>query len=229
MTTAVLAALMLLTQQDPHGRGLAVSARNETVRTLGEAVHDPRALAAMLAAARPALKLVLYDPHQLLPNDFQAVTAEIERIFDAIEVTVSVRRALADESPRLDTWELRVVLMPSEPTAWGLEEDVIGLVVGSQNPRDAAYVFVPRVLSILGFRNGDPRSLKPKNSWAYARALARVTAHEVVHAVAPEHPHANGGLMNDRQGRWSLIGDELFLDRDCAQAFLNALENIRNP
>jgi hypothetical protein len=52
-----------------------------------------------------------------------------------------------------------------------------------------------------------------------ARALARVAAHEIVHAIAPDVPHAAHGLMRHSLDRSFLVGSRATIDPRCAAAF----------
>ena len=52
---------------------------------------------------------------------------------------------------------------------------------------------------------------------------ARVVAHEVIHAIAPDEPHARNGLMRHAMNRTFLLSDKAPLDGRCARAFLAGL------
>ena len=84
--------------------------------------------------------------------------------------------------------QVRVVLLPMEPSGWGLSNNAMGVVLSRTTPQDAVYVLFPIVARSLGYR---PQQLmlhglkEPQSTVLMARALSRVIAHEVIHAVAP--------------------------------------------
>ena len=45
-----------------------------------------------------------------------------------------------------------------------------------------------------------------------ARAVGRILAHELVHLIAPDLPHARSGLMGASVGRAQLLGNGVGLD-----------------
>ena len=57
----------------------------------------------------------------------------------------------------------------------------------------------------------------------YPRALGRVVAHELVHAIAPLEPHADRGLMQASLNRAVLTGPRLAIDERRARAFVREL------
>jgi hypothetical protein len=62
----------------------------------------------------------------------------------------------------------------------------------------------------------------------FAHSLARIIAHEVVHAVAPAHPHAAAGLMHGQQKRAALLNEGMAIDPVCAAAFRAGLDSFDN-
>jgi hypothetical protein len=99
----------------------------------------------------------------------------------------------------------------------------MGLVIRDQRPTRAVWVF----LSSVRWTLGDPAPERPLNARQereVALALARVVAHEVVHAIAPDEPHSRGGLMNHSLNRAFLLGPRSPLTGPCARAFLDQLQ-----
>ncbi len=101
-------------------------------------------------------------------------------------------------------------------TAWSLGRDAAGdiqgdivVIVIDDEPRGRPAVmgaaFAHASQAVWVFRRGVARALglgrTPSSSWSrtdraiVARALGRVAAHEVVHALTPGRPHDRGGLM----------------------------------
>jgi hypothetical protein len=104
----------------------------------------------------------------------------------------------------------------------------MGLVMRNQRPTRAVWVFLSSVRWTLG--HPAPQSpLNARQAREAALALARVVAHEVVHAIAPEEPHSRGGLMNHSLNRAFLLGPRSPLRGPCARAFLDQLQSLPTP
>jgi hypothetical protein len=71
--------------------------------------------------------------------------------------------------------------------------------------------------------------LSPSEQADLSLAIARVVAHEVVHAVAPREPHTARGLMHGNLDRVFLTGREAIVDPGCAEAFLKGLARLAAP
>jgi hypothetical protein len=93
-------------------------------------------------------------------------------------------------------------------------------VVPDQAPLRAVWVFHESLRLALGLDQGP---LPPRDRDALGRALGRVVAHEVIHAIAPEAPHAGTGLMRHALDRNFLLGTKASVDARCATAFLTRL------
>jgi hypothetical protein len=84
----------------------------------------------------------------------------------------------------------------------------------------AAWIFSSGVVWALGLGR-DPLSTSEERE--VARALGRVVAHEIVHVVAPEVPHARKGLMQPSLNRYDLIRPGLTLESQHHRAFVAGL------
>ena len=95
----------------------------------------------------------------------------------------------------------------------------MGATMGGPGDRQAIYIFVPKVIGTLGldFHGGIE---SPKGGHQLARALGRIVAHEVVHAVAPVHPHGTDGMMGSGLSPRSLLKSTLRLDPACSESFV---------
>ncbi|HKC14274.1 MAG TPA: hypothetical protein VKI41_19785 [Vicinamibacteria bacterium] len=181
------------------------------------------------ATVSPALVLVWFDPDGLLPSAFEPLGREVAATFREIGVEVAWRqggpgRSCADGPVP----ELPVILLPADPRRGNEAAHVMGLVIRNQRPTRAVWVF----LSSLRWTLGDPAPERPLNSRQereVALALARVVAHEVVHAIAPDEPHSRGGLMNHSLNRAFLLGPRSALTGPCARAFLDQLQALPGP
>ena len=118
---------------------------------------------------------------------------------------------------------IRLVLLRVDSSDWGHEEQVMGAAVRNQETpgrTHTVFVFLPNVLRTLGLHSD-----ANVGRWRQvARALGRVLAHEIVHAVAPGHPHRDGGLMGRQLRRSILLKRELRLDPVTAKALRSKLQ-----
>ena len=101
----------------------------------------------------------------------------------------------------------------------------MGLVLRGPKPTRVAWVFVNNVRAALGH---DSVRTRPNLVGApdLVRAVARVAAHEVVHAIAPDEPHARDGLMSQALSRHFLLGARAPIDPRCASVFLGRLAEL---
>jgi hypothetical protein len=148
--------------------------------------------------AKPRLLLVWHDPNDVYPTSSEAVASEVRRIFAPLGVEIDWARGRDEEEAiqSLDgeTLMLRVVLVPSEPSGpgWGLSPEALGAVLFMDGRPSDIYIFYRNMLRVLGLhRSARPSPRELVKLSRLSRAVGRVTAHELVHAVAP------------RPGRWS--------------------------
>ena len=163
---------------------------------------------------RPAdLALVFYDPQGALPRGFDRFAAEVQWIFRGLGVEASWRVGGGyGESP---IPEVPVILLARDPKKGRGQARVMGLVRRDQEPQRAVWLFMDGVRFALG----DPRAGDVDKGGAVARALARVAAHEIVHAIAPDVPHAAVGLMRHALDKRFLLGKRVAIDARCATSF----------
>jgi hypothetical protein len=172
----------------------------------------------------PALELLWFDPSRTLSSSATAVLAEeVREIFQGLGVEVGFRVAASDatygESP---IPEVPIILLKDDPIVSRRPSRVLGLVVRHQEPNRAVWAFLENVSWTLGLDRNRDRPAAARDV-ALGLALARVVAHEVIHAMAPEEPHAKAGLMSHSMNRAFLLGDNAPLDARCGRAFLSGL------
>jgi hypothetical protein len=98
----------------------------------------------------------------------------------------------------------------------------MGLVVRHQEPNRVVWAFLENVRWTL--REGRDGELPAAGlDRDLGLALGRVVAHEVIHAIAPDEPHARNGLMSHAMNRTFLVSEKAPLDGRCGRAFLAAL------
>src|SRR5262245_31192991 len=181
------------------------------------------------APAPPAeLRLFWFDPKGLAPFVFEPASREVSRIFRDVGVTLRWVKGGSDTNFGEGRLDIPVILLPSDPMAARASRRVMGLVPReSEGPR-AVWVFLSSVRWTLGH---DPRSaqISPRQASELGLALARVVAHEVVHAVAPDEPHTSGGLMHNSMDRNFLLGMRAPIDAECGRAFVRSLDDLLAP
>ena len=150
----------------------------------------------------PRLRLVWIDVLDSAPFAFRYASREASAIL--ADAGVATTWTLGDASTVTGEDELKIVLMPGAANGARLPAHVMG-----GTPRGArshtTWVYLSNVLWALGVADRAVRSLAPSDEATVARALGRVVAHEIVHAVAPEVPHSRSGLMADRMGRGFML------------------------
>jgi hypothetical protein len=176
-----------------------------------------------LAPTTPAVRLLWFDPQGLLPEGKEIVSAEVRAIFREIGVEIEWREGgtMGVEGPAVP--EVPVIVLPEDPLPSRRGRQVMGLVMRDQEPNRTVWLFLNSVRRTLGqdTRIERPRRLEDKRD--LAMALSRVLAHEVVHAISPDEPHARRGLMRHALGRDFLLGARASLDPSCATAFRTSL------
>jgi len=159
------------------------------------------------------LALVFYDPQGALPRGFERFAAEVQSIFRGLGVEASWR--VGGDFGLSPEPEVPVILLAQDPDKSRSETRVMGLVRRDQQPQRAVWLFMDGVRFALGYAPKAPANY----DGPIARALARVAAHEIVHAVAPDEPHASVGLMRHSLDKRFLLGRRAVIDARCASSF----------
>jgi len=172
-------------------------------------------------AASLVLTLQWCDPHRLFEHGRAGIENELIRTFEPLQVTVRFTKGVPPEEER----RIQVVLVRSEPVEWGLPPNTMGAVLSQSGPQTQVYVFFSSVARVLGYR---PEVLRkrwptPREERDLNRAFARVIAHEVMHAVLPSRPHAEGGLTGWTLDRSSLLASRIEIDSVLAEELRFAL------
>ena len=179
---------------------------------------------------KPQLNVTWLDPANLFPSGAQRVGQHVKWIFENIDVSTSWRIGSIAISNDPSAFGLRVVLMPSDPTSWGLSDRVMGLVP-KKEPREAIYVFYPAILRALGYEGDGVASGPRLETWVrrhwreVSLALSRVVVHEVVHAVLPALDHHPKGLMRSKLNEATLIQYRAAIDPHLAALLRVGLTN----
>lgn len=170
------------------------------------------------AAGPPTILVRLHNPERLLSDE------ALDRLRE--EAAAAFRRSGAEirfvnsgGGPPI----VPATLYPEIPKNWKVARGALGVAVGDPDRPRSIFLSVGAVGRALRWRGAGPgRSAGPKKGPAalrFGRALGRVLAHELVHAIAPDCPHTGSGLMSARLTRWMLISPEADFD-EIARAYL---------
>ena len=172
-------------------RGTSVGADDEDLSIHGNGRYDL------------SLTLVWYDTYRLLPGSFEFMAREVIRIYE--EVGVDVMWEFGSEcyidSVDPDPLRVDVVLLPSEPTSWGLKATAMGVATHREGSKGSVYIFFPALIRTLRLSSQLGRLFDPRAQQMVSRAMARVISHELMHVMAPQYPHTKGGLMNGNMSK----------------------------
>lgn len=177
----------------------------------------------------PRIVLVWHDAHRLYPGSYGGVAREVASLLTPLDLELSWQ-PVERYDPELDdrTILLRIVLMPSDPAGpgWELGEDVMGAVLPSEGHARSIYIFYKTLVRGLKIKALDGRLPDLNERKLIERALGRVVAHEMVHAVAPAVGHAHRGLMRSGVTRSFLARDDVVVATSLRRALVTGVERI---
>jgi hypothetical protein len=177
------------------------------------------------------LVLTWWDGHRLFPYDRGLMTREMDSLFGSFGVDVRWREGESWAGASIGS-EIQVVLTPSDPSGpgWRLKSHVLGAFVAGDGPPRSVYVFFSNLVRAAKVAPLTDRILKPGERRDLSRALARVIAHEVFHAISPSEPHASEGLMSARLDSCFLTkGTPVEIDAQSRAEFLSELRGLLRP
>ena len=148
-----------------------------------------------------AVSLHLVDPEGVAPFALEGAYAEVERLFAPLGVRVTAGGD-ADGS-------IQVIMLAADRSRGGLHEEAMGAVARDPRQPAAVWIVLPNVQRALG---GTPGQWPALRQTLLSRAVGRILAHELIHLIAPDLPHAGSGLMRASVGRALLLGEEVGLD-----------------
>jgi hypothetical protein len=112
--------------------------------------------------------------------------------------------------------ELAIVLLASTGLGADRGRQLAG-TTGWAGAGPAIWIYLPNVVAGVGLRETQALG-SAEHQRTVGLALARVAAHETVHALAPELPHRERGLMRPRLAPADLLGGVESLEPDVAAA-----------
>lgn len=173
-------------------------------------------------AELPAGPVLLWsDPESVVPFGIDPVAEELAVMARALGADVRLEPAEPEDEPGELRYLVRIMREPE--VHWRLRDDVMAAAPRVEGLEGTIFVFLEQVRSVLGHLASRDPSEAPREHAELARALARILAHEMVHVVAPDHPHATSGLMVADLRRDKLLRRQPRIDRKCARAFHMAL------
>ncbi len=172
-----------------------------------------------------SVSLSWLDSYGLCPLALRTAEAESDAILKRMGVLADSESS--SNGPGDSTIRFRAALLDVEPDAWGLDRSAFGAVRGRDVLPDEVFVFTGNVVRVTGHRADDCRVARKQRE--IGRALARIVVHALVHVVAPEHPHADEGLMMAHISREWLLEPLNGFDRSCVEAFAAALADRASP
>jgi len=177
-------------------------------------------VAARAGADQQPLDLVWVDPTGVAAGVYDTLALESRTALAPIGADVSWMEA--PPGAVLGPQSLAVIAIPSSPRTSVSERHVMGATRTSDDGAIAVWVFPDQVAWALGL------DLQMRRSWGrmkehdFARALARVASHEVLHAIGVID-HVPGGLMSSHLDRQALVGAPLRVDRSTVAEARRAL------
>jgi hypothetical protein len=213
----VLATALLGAGHDPS------ASAGETERSFTSPRETRGASRGAPRVAAPHLRLVWIDVLGSAPYAFRSAALETAAIL--ADAGVIAAWTLGDASTVTAADELKVVLMAGVANGARLPEHVMGGTRGGARSH-TTWIYLSNVLWALGLQDKATRGLSLQEEEQVARALGRVVAHEIVHAVAPDVAHSQGGLMARELGRGFLVQARAFLAPAEQKAFRAGVEEF---
>jgi hypothetical protein len=169
------------------------------------------ASAARASAEPPHLDLEWVDPTGIATGTFEAVAAESRALL--APTGADVRWTAPPRGAVVGPESLVVIAVPTYPSASNRERHVMGSTRMVADGALAVWVFPDQVAWALGLDMQMRRSWGKRGEMNFARALARVASHEVIHALGSVS-HSASGLMAAGLDRNALTAPKLRVDRD---------------
>jgi hypothetical protein len=177
--------------------------------------------AARASAAPARLDLVWVDPTDIATGTFDVVAAESRALL--APTGADVKWTAAPRGAVVGPESLVVIAVPTYHTGSNRERHVMGSTRMVADGALAVWVFPDQVAWALGLDMEERRSWSKRAQSDFARALARVASHEVIHALGAVS-HSASGLMSARLDRNALTSRGLRVDRDTVAAIRLAFD-----
>ena len=179
-------------------------------------MHLAAALFALTLAR--TVDLVWVDPTNAVPFAYSSARDESTAILRDAGVDVRWRRGAPQDVLRPE--EVAVVLLPGTAPQTRPDHRVMGAAQTGEDAVAAVWIYLPEVRWTLTLEHVPTVAWTAGQRNAFGRALGRVAAHETVHALLPQLPHAASGLMSERIDRTTLLAARMSVDEKTRAAFL---------
>jgi hypothetical protein len=171
---------------------------------------------------RPELTLVWYDVFELFGPSQEVAIAELHGLLCGIGVRVGSRIASPGSAYGVDgDLEVAVTLLRTFAGDAPDRDRIMGVVPAGLPPG------IPRPVRVyltgIEIALGRSRWAETSPDTILGRAVGRVVAHELFHALAPWEPHAADGLMRASLARDALVGPAPEVDATHVRALRGVL------
>ena len=167
------------------------------------------------------LRLAWFSGRLSYPVNFKTVSREVETTFADLGIDVAWVPAAV---PSQDV--LKVIILPVEPSSWNLPADTMGVYLGDDGLQPAVYIFVRNVLRALSLDGRMERIPTHRERHQIARALGKVVAHEIIHALTSDCTHESEGLMRNALGRYLLLNQRDHLEPQRVDSIYRGLRRL---
>ncbi|NIA01724.1 MAG: hypothetical protein GWO83_01095 [Bacteroidia bacterium] len=134
-----------------------------------------------------AIDLAVFDRVEMSETMRQRVFAEATSILLDLGAHLVWRDGPSNFQAYAPRGEIQIILSKSRPERWGLPANIMGAVVPvSDRSRRMVFVFPAEVARLVGLPAPSKLPYRAVENRRLAKALGRVIAHELVHAIAPK-------------------------------------------
>ncbi len=177
------------------------------------------------AAVEPLyLSVLLLDGVGIRAPSLDALKVHAAAVFESVGVRLVWRAEGDSDRGRRFEDGVKAVLFPRALVGWKLPKAAMGMTTGKASPVKTVFVFHQETRAFAVGR--PPAHWSPQQE---GRALGRVLAHEIVHALAPHLPHASAGLMAPTLRSAQLLSPRIHLDDASAEALRRGVLRLSNP
>lgn len=166
------------------------------------------ASASSAPSSAPSLRLLWVDVLGSASFAIPFASDEVAAILG--QAGIAATSAVGTPSTEAAADEIRIVVLGEFPGDAALARRVMGCTYRGGRAR-TTWVYLSSVLWALGRPDRGGRGLLAREQEEVGRALGRVAAHEIVHVLAPDLPHARDGLMAGRLSGTLLASGHLWL------------------
>lgn len=183
--------------------------RNLLIVAVAALTTAPPAGAEPAPAPQRRLTVIFVDVERALPP-LAAASLRDEAVRSLRRAGVELDWLRAEVDQAFDGTTYKLLLVRRAPAGLRQRCAMGSVISGPEAPR-AAWLYLDSVLATLRLP-APPERLGLAQARDLGLALGKVAAHELVHVVAPELPHARGGLMAAQMGRTMLTSTALPID-----------------